>query len=139
MKGLKTLIKIHKKASDELGNKIVICEAEKQKYLYSISDLEKNLKSEIELFGNLEEFTFSLGIYKDNINKKKEEYEKKIADLDIKIIDLRSELRVEFIALKKFETILKNRIKQIEYEQEKKAEAEASENAIMKYNYNNSQ
>ena len=101
MKSLKTLIKIHKKASDELGAKIGIYEVEKQKYLDSIDELDESLKLEIELFKDLQEFTLSLAIYKEGINKQKEEYKKKIADLNIKIIDLRSELRVEFTALKK--------------------------------------
>ena len=137
MKSLKTLIKIHKKASDELGAEISKYELEKQKHLNSIDELNENLKSEIELFKDLQEFSLSLALYKENINKQKEEYESKISDLDVKIVDLRDELRVEFIALKKFEKILENRMKQLKYEQEKKAEEEASENAIMKYNYNN--
>lgn len=103
MKGLDTLIKLHKRSLDELRRKIVTVENEKQRFLSESQRLANELERELVLAGQQPEMGNFFGDFSQRIKTRREAIAKEVAKLDQKIAKLTDEAREAYGELKKFE------------------------------------
>ena len=103
MKGIDTLIKLHKRELDELRRRIGVFENQKQQLVNLSHKLAEELKKEIEEAGKRPEMGQFFGGFAKRIKTRQENIATEIAALDKKIDALTDEAREAFGELKKFE------------------------------------
>jgi len=108
MKGLKTLIRLHKRNLDDLRRQMVALENEKAQLQQTIVVMQRELESEILLAGNQPEMSSFFGEFAKRIKNRQEAISQEIVVVDGKIDKLNNEISTEFTELKKFEIALEN-------------------------------
>lgn len=108
MKGLNTLIKLHKRRLDGLRRRMAALENQKAQLEALIQRLQDELAREIVLAGKTPEMGNFFGDFAKRIRTRQEQVTKEIAEVEKKIIALKDEIAVEFGEMKKFEIALEN-------------------------------
>ncbi|MDX1974560.1 MAG: flagellar FliJ family protein [Rickettsiales bacterium] len=103
VKGIHTLIKLHKRTLDELRRKMTNLENQKNQLRTSLINLQKELEQEMALAGQQAEMAGFFGDFSKRIRKRQETIVFEIQALDIQIVKLSDEISVAFAELKKFE------------------------------------
>ncbi len=108
MKGLSTLIKLHKRDLDVLRKKMVVLESQRSQLEQLIQRLQDELTQEIALAGKTPEMGAFFGDFAKRIKTRQEQIRKEIQALDRKMNVLREEIATAFGELKKYEIALEN-------------------------------
>ena len=120
MKGLTTLIKLHKRTLDELRRKMVSLENQKTQLLQAIASLRSELAHEMKLAGVKPEMAQYFGGFAKRVQKRQDEITAEIRKLDQQIVKLADEIAVAYGEVKKFEIALENAKKRAEEEERRK-------------------
>lgn len=108
MKGLATLIKLHKRDLDVIRRKMVALENQKAQLEQLLIRLQEELKKEIALAGKTPEMGAFFGDFAKRIRGRQEQVHSEIQAIDKKIAVVRDEIAVAFGEIKKFEIALEN-------------------------------
>ncbi len=108
MKGLNTLIKLHKRTLDELRRKMAALENQKIQLLQASARLDEELASEIKTASKTPELGQFFGGFSNRIKNRQLDIAREVAKLDKQIETLNNEIRDAFSELKKFEIALEN-------------------------------
>lgn len=108
MKGLATLIRLHKRSLDELRRQMVLLENEKAQLQQAIIIMQRELEAEMSIAGDNPEMGGFFGEFAKRIKNKQDTIKQEIAKVDEKIIKLNDEIASAFAELKKFEIALEN-------------------------------
>lgn len=120
MKGLNTLIKLHKRKVDEIRRQIGSLENQKSQLFLTTERLKQELKDEINLAEDQPEMGAFFGGFAKRIQKRQEEITQEIKKLDAQIAKLRDEVAEAFSELKKFELAKENALKREKEEEDRK-------------------
>jgi flagellar export protein FliJ len=120
MKGLATLIKLHKRKLDELRRQMGALENQKSQLQASIVKLQQELEHEMELAARQPEMANFFGGFAKRIKKRQEDMRTEIKTLDVQMEKLRGQIAIEFGEMKKFEIAKANAEKRAEEEQNRK-------------------
>ncbi|MCC2647035.1 MAG: hypothetical protein K0R02_1100 [Rickettsiaceae bacterium] len=134
MKGLQTLIKLHKTKIDAIIVDINKLENIKSALEQELALLVNTINQELKLYQNTE-YSFFLESFLKLSRQKKEDFSKELLALANRINAKREELIIEFSELKKIEILLNNRLKAQKEALSKKEEIVLNDNVLMKYNY----
>ncbi len=134
MKGLQTLIKLHKTKIDAIIVKVNQLTNERILVEKDIALLISMINNEQKLYRNTE-YTIFLENYLNFARKERDQYSKKLLEIERNIISLQNDLVLEFGDLKKIEILTKNRIKATKDALDRKEEIVLNDNILMKYNY----
>jgi flagellar export protein FliJ len=108
MKGLASLIKLHKRKLDELRREMSTLENQKEQLKQSSANLTKELQDEMNAAKKQAELSAFFGGFAKRIQKRQEEIAEEIKELDKKITTLNDEIADAFTELKKFEIAQEN-------------------------------
>jgi len=108
MKGLTTLIKLHKRTLDELRRKMSTLENEKDQLQQASLNLRKELENEMQVAKKQAEMSGFFGGFAKRIQKRQEEIAEETRELDKKMAKLNDEIIEAFAELKKIEIALEN-------------------------------
>ena len=108
MKGLATLIKLHKRTLDELRRRMVTLENQKGELEQMSRVLAEELKSEMELATKTAEMRSFFGDFAKRMKVRQDEIFEEISALDKQIERLLIEISEAFSELKKYEIALAN-------------------------------
>jgi flagellar export protein FliJ len=103
MKGLDTLIKLHKRTLDELRRQIGVLENQKQQLLNLSQKLSEELKEEIKIATGRLDMSQFFGGFAKRIQTRQQGIAEEIKTLDKKIETLTDSARVAFGEVKKYE------------------------------------
>jgi hypothetical protein len=134
MKGLQTLLKLHKTKIDAIIVNINHLEDQKSALEEEIILLEAAINQELKLYQNTE-YSFFLDQYLKLIRQRRDSYSKSLLEIDEHILAVREELVTEFGEMKKIEILTNNRRKAEKDALAKKEEVILNDNILMKYNY----
>ena len=132
MKGLNTLIKLHKRTLDELRRKMAALENQKIQLLQASARLDEELASEIKTASKTPELGQFFGGFSNRIKNRQLDIAREVAKLDKQIEALNSEIRDAFSELKKFEIALENAKLKLKAAQERMLTIEMDEIAQQK-------
>lgn len=127
MKGLATLIKLHKRTLDELRRKMTALESQKSQLLQLSSSLKEELVQELKLAGKSPELGNFFGDFSKRIQMRREEIAGEVRSLDKKMAALNTQIAEAYSDLKKFEIVLANAKKRAEEEQRRQETIEMDE------------
>jgi flagellar biosynthesis chaperone FliJ len=130
MKGLVTLIKLHRRNLDQLRKKIVDTERQKNLLLLVAEKLANELASELEVASTHSYFGNFFGNYAERIKKRQEDVAREIINLEQMLHKLAEELSEGFSELKKFEIAQENRLKRQKEEADRKEQIRLDDIAI---------
>jgi flagellar protein FliJ len=120
MKGLATLIKLHKRALDELRRKMTSLESQKIQLQKLSGKLAEDVKTEMHLAGQQPEMGNFFGDYAKRMKMRQQEIAGEIKSLDKQMDTLGNEIAEAFTELKKFEIAQENdRRRKLEIEKQK--------------------
>ncbi|MDF2965422.1 MAG: hypothetical protein K0Q51_810 [Rickettsiaceae bacterium] len=134
MKGLQTLIKLHKTKIDDIIVEINQLEITKSIIEEDITLLVNTINQELKLYQNTE-YSYFLDNYLKLSRQQQKEFSKRLQELNDNIAARRDELIIEFGELKKIEILLNNRLKAEKKDISRKEEVVLNDNVLMKYNY----
>ncbi len=120
MKGLSTLIKLHKRTLDELRKKMVQLENQKAQLLEASRHLQEELLHEMELARQQTEMRGFFGGFAKRIQKRQEEIAAAIKLVETQMAKLADDIAVEYGELKKYEIARENGEKRAQAEQNRK-------------------
>ena len=120
MKGLVTLIKLHKRKLDELRRKMASLENQKSQLQLLSKKLHEELQEEITLAGKNPEMGNFFGDFAKRMQKRQDEIAAEILSLDKQMAKLNGEIIEEFSELKKFEIALEAARRRAEEEAKRK-------------------
>lgn len=120
MKGLDTLIKLHKRALDELRRAIGVLENQKLQLQNLSRRLADELRKEMEEAGKRPEMGQFFGGFAKRIKTRQEHIATEIKALDKKIDTLTDEARAAYGELKKYEVAKANAKRRAEKEAQRK-------------------
>ena len=120
MKGLATLIKLHKRTLDELRRKIVSLENQKSQLQQASANLQEELEHEMRQAKKQAELSGFFGGFATRIQKRQEEIAKEIRSLDQQMAKLNNEIVEAFAELKKFEIAQENAKRRADEEDRRK-------------------
>jgi hypothetical protein len=103
MKGLATLIKLHKRTLDELRRSMVSLENQKAQLIQLAERLKEELRREIELAGSQIEMAHFFGDFAKRMRARQDEVAAEITEVEKKIVKLNDQIAEAFAELKKFE------------------------------------
>lgn len=132
MKTLETLIKLKKQELDKLLVQITRLEATKENLIKTLNKILKQAEEEKSKY-SATEYALILEKYLKYVKEQKEIYNKRIASIDSQIQKLRENLFNLYGELKKFEIVLKNRIKAEEEARQKAEDRERDEVTTLRY------
>ena len=124
MRGLNTLIKLHKRQMDLLRRKLSDLERQRDRMLEALALIEQELKMEIELASKLPEMGNFFGDFAARIKQRQQKIHFEMELLDGTINEVRDEIALGFSELKKFELAKEAMLK-------RKKEEEARKEQIM--------
>jgi len=127
MKGLNTLIKLHKRSLDELRRQMVALENQKAQLLSLSAKLKDELAAEIVTASRNPEMGNFFGNFSKRIEKRQLEIAKEVAALDKQMKDLDVQIVAAFAELKKFEIALDNAKKRKQAEADRRETGEMDE------------
>jgi flagellar export protein FliJ len=108
MKGLATLIKLHKRTLDELRRSMASLENQKEQLLLLSRTLQEELKKEMELAAKTPEMRGFFGDFAKRMRVRQEKIAAEIKELDKQMDKLRGEIAEAFSELKKYEIAEEN-------------------------------
>jgi len=108
MKGLTTLIKLHKRTLDELRRAMMSLESQKAQLLKLSVKLKDELVQEIKLASKSPELGNFFGDFSKRMQMRQEEIAGEVRSLDKQIGELNAKISEAFSELKKFEIALEN-------------------------------
>ncbi len=108
MKGLATLIKLHKRTLDDLRRKMVQLENQKTELQQASVNLQKELEQEMQMAKKQVEMSGFFGGFAKRIQKRQDEIAQEIRSLDKQMTKLNDEIAEAYGELKKFEIALEN-------------------------------
>ncbi len=120
MKGLDTLIKLHKRTLDELRKQIAVVENQKAQLVALSKRLSDELRHEIEVAGRQPEMGGFFGGFAKRIKARQEQIAAEIKKLDKEIATLTDAAQVAYGEVKKFEIAKANAKKRALKEQDRK-------------------
>lgn len=120
MKGLTTLIKLHKRTLDELRRKMGALEGQKAQLQETSAKLHKELEHEMALASAQPEMGAFFGGFAKRIQKRQEDIAAEVKKLDQQMAKLRENIAEAFGELKKFEIAKDNAKKRVAEEQNRK-------------------
>lgn len=132
MKGLKTLIKLHKNNLDKTLKQVKYHETEKRRIETKKKHLEEEAKQEIEKYSS-SQYAYMLNQYLQNIRNITKRLDAQILQTNSAIEKLQLMIREEYSELKKFEIALENRQKEEALKQRKIEEKLVDEYNINKF------
>ena len=120
MKGLLTLIKLHRRQLDQLRRQQAEKETQKEQLHDVLTRMIEELEHERQLAYENVEMSQFFGGYAKRIKERQEIVMKEIMKLDKEIRELALEITEKFSELKKFEIARDNRLKRMKDEAERK-------------------
>jgi flagellar export protein FliJ len=120
MKGLATLIKLHKRTLDELRRKMATLENQKSQLQQSSASLQKELQHEMRTAKKQAEMSGFFGGFAKRIQKRQEEIVHEIRSLDRQMAALNDEISEAYTELKKFEIAQENAKRRANEEERRK-------------------
>jgi flagellar export protein FliJ len=120
MKGIATLIKLRKRALDDLRRKMVSLESQKEQLQQSSAALNKELAYEMQQAKKQADMSGFFGGFAKRIQKRQEEIADEIRSLDLKITSLNDQITEAFAELKKFEIVQENAKRRADEEERRK-------------------
>ena len=120
MKGLNTLIKLHRRTLDELRRKMVSLENQKAQLLQASAKLSEELAAEIRMASKTPEMGRFFGDFSNRIKKRQAELAAEVQKLDKQMETLNVEIREAFAEVKKYEIALENAKQRIAAEGERR-------------------
>jgi flagellar export protein FliJ len=133
MKGLTTLIRLHKRNLDDLRRQMVILENEETQLQQAVVTLQQELESEIKLAAAKPEMSSFFGEFAKRIRNRQEKIRQEIKEVETKIRKLNDEIAEEFTELKKFEIALENAKNRAKSEENRKETLMLDEIAAQQY------
>lgn len=127
MKGLDTLIKLHKRTLDELRRQIGSVENQKQQLIHLSRKLDEDLKQEMEMASQRADVSQFFGGFAKRIQKRQREIAQEIKTLDKKLDALTEAARVAFSEVKKFEIAKEKSVTRAKKEAARKEGSELDE------------
>lgn len=112
MKGLNTLIKLHKRKVDDLRRKMGLLEKQKSDLLRASERMQQELEDEMKLASAQADMSQFFAGFSKRIQMRQAEIAKEVKVVDRQMDRLRDEISVEFGELKKFEITKENRLKE---------------------------
>lgn len=106
MKGLKTLIRLHKRKLDELRREYVGIERQRDRLLEAQAALAAELQSEIDAATAMPEMGNFFGDYAERIKKRQETLAAEVHKLELLLSALQDRIRESFTELKRYEIAL---------------------------------
>jgi hypothetical protein len=103
MKGLDTLIKLHKRTLDELRRQIVVLENQKQQLLDTSQKLHEELQYEMKMAAEKPEMSGFFAGFSKRIQERQKAITQEVKKLDMVIAKLTDEARIAFGEVKKYE------------------------------------
>ncbi len=134
MKGLTTLIKLHKRQLDGLRRRMATLENQKTQLENLIKRLQDELARELVLAGKTPEMGNFFGDFAKRIRNRQEQVTKEIAELEKKIVALKEEIAIAFGEMKKFEIALENAKRRQREEANRKETIQLDEIAGQQFN-----
>lgn len=120
MKGLSTLIKLHKRTLDELRRSMASLENQKEQLQLAIKKMQEELEAELVLAGKQPEMANFFGEFSKRIKTRQDMLRQEIRSLDTQIIKLNDEIAAAFAELKKFEIAKENAMRRAREEEARK-------------------
>jgi len=120
MKGLSTLIKLHKRKLDELRREMVTLENQKSQLQKSSANLRQELENEMQMAKKQAEMSSFFGGFAKRIQKRQDEIAEEIRSLDKKMAKLNAEITEAYGELKKFEIAQENAQRRADEEDRRK-------------------
>lgn len=120
MKGIDTLIKLHKRTLDELRRRIVGLETQKQQLLDTSKKLDEELRYEMEMATQKLEMSGFFAGFSKRIQERQKSIAQEVKKLDKQIAKLTDEARLAFGEVKKYEIVKANAEKRAAKERERK-------------------
>ena len=120
MKGINTLIKLSKRALDELRREMTSLETQKAQFQEALIKLGEELLREQKLASEQPEMGAFFGGFASRIKNRQEIIAGELLALDKKIVALNEKIMVAFGELKKYEIAKENAEKRAEEEQKRK-------------------
>lgn len=120
MKGIHTLIKLHKRKLDELRRKQGELENQKNRLCEASIKLQRELEHEMVIASQQPEMANFFGGFAKRIQKRQEAIAAEIRSLDKQIAEMTDHIAEAFSELKKFEIARDNHKKREEEEQNRK-------------------
>ena len=108
MKGLNTLIKLHKRKLDELRRKMVLLEKQKDDLERASRKLQQELEDEMKLASAQADMSQFFAGFSKRIQNRQAEIAKEVRMIDRQIAKLNDDIAAEFGELKKFEIAKQN-------------------------------
>lgn len=103
MKGLDTLIKLHRRTLDELRKQIAVLENQKAQLIAASQKLDQELKDEMQAAGKQPELSGFFGGFAKRIRLRQQKIAQEIKELDKKLATLADAAQAAFGEVKKFE------------------------------------
>ncbi len=120
MKGITTLIKLHKRALDGLRRKMASLENQKARLLQASKKLDDELQQEIAAASRQPEMSGFFGGFAKRIRNRQDDIAREIKKLDAAMTKLQEEIAEAFRELKKFEIAQENAKKRAQEEEKRK-------------------
>lgn len=120
MKGLDTLIKLHKRTLDELRRRIGALENQKQQLIDTSKKLDEELLKEIQMATQKLEMSGFFAGFSKRIQERQKTIAQEVRKLDQQIAKLTDEARIAFGEVKKYEIAKANAEKRKAKERERK-------------------
>lgn len=120
IKSLTTLIKVHKRALDELKRIQVTLEQQKEALIVQSGALGMELEKEIALAAEQAHMGNFFGNFAERIRKKQQEIHTRVMEIHQQLEALNQQLAQQFGELKKLEIARDNRLNQMKKEKDKK-------------------
>jgi flagellar protein FliJ len=127
MKGIKTLIKLHKRTLDELRRKMISLENQKNQLLQASSKLQEELQREVDIAGKRPDMAQFFGDFAKRIKARQEQLAEEVRIIDKQIVKLSDEVAAAYSEVKKFEIAESNAEKRAEREVNRKETIELDE------------
>ncbi|MZR30189.1 hypothetical protein [Sneathiella litorea] len=116
MKGLDSLIRVHKWKLDEKRRELADFENLRAGFVKQLRSLEEEQQREQDVAGNNPEVGFSFANYVAAAKQQRENIQASIAEVDDKLTELNEEVRVLYQELKKYQVALNAREVREKYE-----------------------
>ncbi|NBO19333.1 MAG: hypothetical protein EBV03_08940, partial [Proteobacteria bacterium] len=125
MKGLTTLIKLSKRALDELRRKMGMLENQKSQLQQAIVNLQREVEAELQAARQRPEMGQFFGEYSKRMRQRQAQLEAEVASIELQMSNLRETIAAAFAEQKKYEIALENA------KQRQKEAAQRRENEMM--------
>jgi len=123
MKGLNTLIKLHKRTLDDLRRKLVGLEEQKAQLQALSRTLQEELEREMQMATAQPDLSRFFSGFAKRIQKRQEDIAREMQALDRQIAALSEQIAEAFGELKKFEIAQENALRRLKEEEKRRDDA----------------